>query len=67
MNTVPVRLTTKVHQHAKLGAALHGLSVDDFFNTVVSSWIVAANAVLLTQPARDGAVKNALTTLKGRG
>ena len=61
----PVRLKPLVHQSACLGAALHGMSIDDFFNIVVAKWIVAANGVLLMQPPCESAgLKKALTTKK---
>lgn len=41
-------------QHAALGAALHSMTVNDYMNEVVATWIVAANAVLLSQPPREG-------------
>lgn len=51
-------------QHAALGAALHGMSINDYFNQVVSTWIVAANAVLLSQPPREGTILSKMLTPK---
>lgn len=57
-----VALSPMNMQHAALGAALHGMSVDDYFNEVVSTWIVAANGVLLSQPPREGIVLSKMLT-----
>ena len=48
-----VALSAANFQHAKMGATLHGMTVNDYMNEVVATWIVAANAVLLTQPPRQ--------------
>lgn len=49
-----VCLDSATLRHAQLGAALHGMTLNDYFNLVVSRWIVAANGVVISQPAREG-------------
>jgi hypothetical protein len=53
----PINLTAEMMKHVQLGAALHGLSPEDYINTVVRRFIIAANGVLVTtSPKRGGVV-----------
>lgn len=54
---IAIPFSAEMMRHVQLGAALHGMTPDDYLNTVVRRYIIAANgALLMSKPRREGAL-----------